>query len=113
MRKRGEPRIRLAVDTALALVARYLPEPWRIDAALLFANGRLCLWDEWATLPAADKKRIAEYLRLRPEALIRSQEPWRSFSSPTRAVSSQMGMMVRHASPHRSTRQVPDQVTLP
>jgi len=69
VKKRGESRTQLAVDAALALVAHYLPKPWRLDAALVFTNGRLCLWDQWATLPDADKERITKYLRLRPEAL--------------------------------------------
>ena len=61
--------IRLAADAALALVVRYLPKPWRLDDAILFTNGRLLLWDQWVKLPVADKKRIAKYMRLRPEAL--------------------------------------------
>jgi len=69
VKKGAESRTQLAVDAALALVARYLPPPWRLGDAVLFTNGRLRLWDQWATLPAADKERITKYLRLRPEAL--------------------------------------------
>ncbi len=69
MKKRGELRMQLAVDAALALVAHYLPKPWRVESALLFTNGRLRLWEKWTALPAADKERITRYLRLRPEAL--------------------------------------------
>ena len=64
-----EPLMQLAVDAALALVVRYLPAPCRLGDAILFTNGRLRLWDQWKEQPLADKKRIAKFMRFRPEAL--------------------------------------------
>ncbi len=62
--------MQLAVDAALALVVCYLPAPCRLGYAILFTNGRLRLWDQWKVKqPLADKKRIAKFMRFRPEAL--------------------------------------------
>lgn len=59
----------LAADTALALTVRYLERPHRLKDARMFAAGRLNLWQDWKSLPAADALRIAKFLRLRPDGI--------------------------------------------
>lgn len=65
----SDSRSRLAVEAALALVVRYLPAPWHLGDAMLFANARFHAWGQWAALQPTDQERICRYVRLRPDFL--------------------------------------------